>query len=1154
MPRHPIPRPILHAALLAVYMILTATGAARAEGGSKNLPIGPGDGVQFGQVDWPDLPQPVMNTGTGTMSVDLEKVRQSTGIDRGYLNATFEGSWYVRNVPVFGADEYPYPELFSFIPLDVETGTDVSSLDVAITFSQDLITDENQLFTEFFTYEVEPVPLNLGGLPNPVVGPPRDPVDSAIPDPVLDHASAQVIQRGHPNVNAARNQCMPMAIANSLQFLENTTDLELPQSHVPGLAPNGNSDGSLVGDVEAETTRASSVTSRTNEEATGTWGLNGKLKFLAKNGLQDDIRTRHFGRHATSPNGDFTTPDVTQSENGNTASSQPFGKTVSIADLINSLRGGEDCEVVYTYPGQNPGETNGSHAVELVAAGISGGLPWTVTASDLRQTDQGDASDTNLGPGQGFEFSLMSDKDGDGFLEFPDGRELVTAYCQKYVGTPPQTVTQTSSVTDVDDPAGHSCCVDPPGPQLEITRDGSEITIDGEGDGFPLRGWVEASGDFFATSISSVAGFPFVLSTIRGNFNADGSASGVMLTIGVLGELFGTPITYTLDISAPPGQTKRSVAKAAAESTGGLLRVNAGETLTVPPNMLYQVNGFLYNEGTIVISGNAGLRNDGLIENRGTIQVNGQLEGRGILESRGVITNNGTLLQQGPVHLHDGSTSRNFGTWQVNADALLASNGSLQNNATLRLSGRMSNRGTLAGNGTIDIRDGAQLDNLAKLGGTIDNAGRLINVCDGEITGTVTGNAATRFCLLEAIPSGYQTVPVVVTSRVGRAEFSLDVEARTLDYVIELPGLDADGTVTRAQAADDLVSVSIRRGDFLENGSAAFTILGDGADGDLTVDAQRGRLSGRWDASDPSPLTNALLQRLLDGTLYLEIATNAHPGGELRGQMLATNDSTPGFLVAAEALGMLFDRARDGHGIDFQRAGDDYFLTFFTYGDDGAPEWYLAIGKLVGGAFTGELFRFIYDGNDTPPQSGASVGMAEIEFGVTAEAAACDDGTNRTSAVSLATFHWEIDGESGNWCVEPLVVGGAPPSPNFTGHWFAGSADEGWGLTIYQQGDVLFVVLYFYDGSGQPRWMLGSSQSFSNGDTLTMEQFTGFCRDCTPTMLQPQQGGTLKLTFTEPSQTPDGNRTTIDVTYQGPEGGDWTRNDVPIQLLSDPAP
>lgn len=1132
--------------LAALIVMVQANAFAGDQGAAKTIPLSPNSGVTFGQVDWLGLPQPVMDTGFGVMRVDLDSVRQNIGKESGYLQAALNGDWVVRNLPVFSAKDYPYPELFNYFPLGVESGTNVVSLEITVGFSPDPITDIGNIEIQPFEFDVGNSPIAVGGLPDPIVQPPPDPAVSSIPQPVLDHASAQVIQRGHPNVNAARNQCMPMAIANSLQYLENTTDLDLPQPHVPGLAPNGNSDGSLVGDVEAETSRASTVTSRTNDGATGTWGLNGKLKFLAKNGLHDDIQTRHFGRSGSSPNGDFTTPDVTESANGNTARSQAFGKTVSIADLINSMRDGQDCEVVYTYP------TGGSHAVELVAAGISGGLPWTVTASDLLQTDQGDPTDTNIGDGQGFEFSLMSDKDGDGFLEFPDGRELVTAYCQKYVGTPPQTATQTSRVTDVEDPAGHSCCVDSPGPQLEITRDGSEVIIDGEGDGFPLRGWIEASGDFFATSISPVAGFPFVLSTISGSFNEDGSASGVMLTIGVLGELFGTPITYTLDIGAPSSRLKIAGTKAAAESTGGLFRVNEGEILTVPSGSVYIINGFLYNEGTIVISTNAALRNDGLIENRGTIRINGQLEGSGVLESRGTITNNGTFLQQGPVQLLDPSKSINQGIWNVTGGARLALSGEVQNNGTIRLHGRMSNRGMAGGSGSIEIESGAQLDNLATLAVNITNNGRLVNLCDARINATITGNAVTGSCLLKAVPSGEEVVPVVTNPNVGRAEFSLNVGNRALDYVIELPGLDLDDNTT-PQDIDDVVTVRIRRGGYLENGSTAFTILGNGSDVDLTVDGQMARLSGRWDASDSSPLTNALVQRLLDGTLYLEVVTKDNPGGKLRGQIVRTNDATPGSLLGTVALGMLYDRARDGHGMDFQRAGDNYFLTFFSYGDDGAPEWFLAIGRVVANLFTGNLFRYTYDGIDSPPQTGTNVGTAEIEFGLTDSAATCDDGTNRSNAVSLARFSWEIDGEAGDWCVEPLIVGGAPPTPNFTGHWFAGSADEGWGLTIYQQGEVLFAVLYFYDGSGQPRWMLGSSQSFSNGDTLTMEQFTGFCRGCAPGALQPQQGGTLKLTFTEPSRTTNGNRTTIDVTYQGPEGGDWIRNDVPIQLLSDPA-
>lgn len=251
-------------------------------------------------------------------------------------------------------------------------------------------------------------------------------------------------------------------------------------------------------------------------------------------------------------------------------------------------------------------------------------------------------------------------------------------------------------------------------------------------------------------------------------------------------------------------------------------------------------------------------------------------------------------------------------------------------------------------------------------------------------------------------------------------------------------------------------------------------------------------------------------------------------------------------------LGMWYDPARDGHGIDFQRAGDTYFLVFYTYDDQGDPEWYLAIGSVDNGLFSGELFRFTYDPSDSPPQTGVSVGNVTVEFNVTGNDPACDDGVNRNSALGLARFDWSIDGEHGAWCVIPLIGGGPPPDPDFTGHWFAGDADQGWGMTIYQQQPVLFAVLYFYDGQGNPRWALGIDDSFVNGDTLTMLHFNGYCRSC-GFFQEDLESGPMTLQFGTPSQAPAGNTVDIDVDYPGPEGGGWERDDTSIQLLSDPA-
>lgn len=255
--------------------------------------------------------------------------------------------------------------------------------------------------------------------------------------------------------------------------------------------------------------------------------------------------------------------------------------------------------------------------------------------------------------------------------------------------------------------------------------------------------------------------------------------------------------------------------------------------------------------------------------------------------------------------------------------------------------------------------------------------------------------------------------------------------------------------------------------------------------------------------------------------------------------------------------GMWFDLARNGHGFDLQRAGDTWFLTFFSYGDDGRAEWYLGIGEIKDGVFTGVLERFTYDFGavGAPPQSGTEAGEAVIDFTAGAESAVCSDGTDRSGAVQLAVFSWQIDGDSGDWCVQPLIASEDPtPPPDFTGHWWAGDADQGWGLTVYQQGPVLFAVLYYYDNEGNPRWALGSTGNWSNGDTITMQQIEGFCRTCEPTELGERAAGTLTLDLDTPAQDDSGGNTaTVDVTWQESPGGTWLKENVPIWLLSDPA-
>lgn len=274
--------------------------------------------------------------------------------------------------------------------------------------------------------------------------------------------------------------------------------------------------------------------------------------------------------------------------------------------------------------------------------------------------------------------------------------------------------------------------------------------------------------------------------------------------------------------------------------------------------------------------------------------------------------------------------------------------------------------------------------------------------------------------------------------------------------------------------------------------------------------------------------------------------------------------------------GMWYDRARNGHGFDFQRVGPNWFLVFFTYDDTGDPEWYLAVGEIRNGVFTSDedgLQRFTYDENDPDgngqPQEGETVGSVQLDLNADASSPACDDGVDRGNAGTLARFSWEIGGESGDWCAEPLPVGNAAPDPDFTGHWFAGQDDQGWGMTIQVRerddgSQVMVDTLYYYDDEGNPRWAQGVASEFINshdGQAIDMQQFDGYARgrDCTPDpcTLGDNAGslaGPLRLGLKKPLRGDDaGSRATLDVNYLGPENGAWTRDNATIEMLSDPS-
>lgn len=287
--------------------------------------------------------------------------------------------------------DYPYSHLANEFDLGISAGTDVTELNAVVLYSDEVTEAAPDGLAVNFPVEAQVI--DTGGMgTNGTRGAGGSSTPPNINDVLFGNpgSTRALFQLDHPNIETGNDQCFPIAVANSLQFLADTTDLVLPHSQVPGIK----GDNSLVGQLDTAMNRT--VVNRANGEGVHDIpGINGKLKYLAENGLQDRVETRHWGRYSGSADGAHTV-------NGRTASSVAGGLALPFDKIVDSLECGENCESAYSFPG-------GGHAIGLVAAGYTNGQPWIIEGSNINQ-----ASDSAGAGPQGFVFSYLKDTDKDG--------------------------------------------------------------------------------------------------------------------------------------------------------------------------------------------------------------------------------------------------------------------------------------------------------------------------------------------------------------------------------------------------------------------------------------------------------------------------------------------------------------------------------------------------------------------------------------------------------------------------------------------------------------------------------------------------------------------------------------------------------------------
>ena len=116
----------------------------------------------------------------------------------------------------------------------------------------------------------------------------------------------------------------------------------------------------------------------------------------------------------------------------------------------------------------------------------------------------------------------------------------------------------------------------------------------------------------------------------------------------------------------------------------------------------------------------------------------------------------------------------------------------------------------------------------------------------------------------KATLNGAQEVPAVNTTATGTAEFDFDDTAKTLSGVIELTGVD----VAKVNGQH------IHKAACGASGSFVKVLTKPGENGVIALDA-----------SDPWKMSDSDVSALQAGELYVNVHTEANPGGEIRGQI-----------------------------------------------------------------------------------------------------------------------------------------------------------------------------------------------------------------------------------------------------------------------------
>jgi hypothetical protein len=208
--------------------------------------------------------------------------------------------------------------------------------------------------------------------------------------------------------------------------------------------------------------------------------------------------------------------------------------------------------------------------------------------------------------------------------------------------------------------------------------------------------------------------------------------------------------------------------------------------------------------------------------------------------------------------------------------------------------------------------------------------------------------------------------------------------------------------------------------------------------------------------------------------------------------------------------------AENGWGMSLIQHYTTLFGALYIYDANGNPTWYV----MPGGSW--DSTNHIYSGSLYSP-----TGSPFYAYDTSMFSAGNAKGTIAITFQDAndAIIDYTIGGVTGRKFVSREIFGSGEARNNKTDLWWGGMSQNGWGVTLLQQGTTMFGVWYTYDANGKPMWYVmpggtwnGAGDTYSGSIYRTSSSaWIGATYD--PSKLDVVDVGTFQFKFTGDSAT-----------------------------------